>query len=262
MKYRGFIISLIIVVSIFGFILFEFFIDDNGFFYHQRHGSVVYSQKQLTKLEKRITRLSNDLNQQQLAYRSLQSEVSRLKTLQKMNVSYQTKTDSGASAAQFKQDQATPLVDKNDIREMVLSVLEETIAQQTEILKKQQSEQEELKKVAFADPAQVQQFGIQKIAEKLQLSEQQKLSYQRLIEAYSKLHQESNQQIAMDFVGENPEDIQAQITEKLAQEEDLTQQLEEDFLSVLNADQEKRYRELPENERKILGNRLFVQSDF
>lgn len=256
MQYRGYIVSLIIMVAISSVGGFYFFITDDSFLANKQAHHPDNIQEQIKQLENKITQLNHDFRQQQQAYQSLKTEVSKMNTLLTANGELSVKDQLLSSAKQ------TALINKNDVRELLLSLLEESITQQNQSIQDQQLEQEEIKKVSFENPEQARQFSIDRMAEKLQLNEQQKASYQQYVEEYAKLHEESNQQIAMDFKGEGPEKIQEHITEKLMQEEELSRQLEEDFLAMLDENQVQLYRKLPENERKILGNRFFSQSDF
>ncbi len=253
---RGLMISLIILVSATSYALFKVFVINSDFSNYQTSGVNILAQNRIKQLQDQVAQLSKIVNQQQMDYQKLKSEINKLSSSvnQKGNVNNEV----GLVSSKQKKYGIT----KEEFHNMFLSMLEETLVQQNEVSINQQQELDELKKAALTEPEQVKHYEIDRLAEKLHLSEVQKDNLQQMIEDYTKKQMESNQQIAMDFEGNDAEDIENRIARKLNQETELTLQFEEDLMSILDDNQVRVYRTLPLNERKILGNRFFSQSDF
>lgn len=231
------------------------------------------AQKSIEQLQQKVAVLAKDVDRQHLEYQSLKTELSKLgkqlntqiETMATGKITSETSQLPLSESAQASENEIqTGLANKAELRELVMNLFEETIIQQHDAIQNQQNEQDELNKKAFVDPEQARQYSIDRTAEKLDLTEDQKIAYQQYIENYSSLNRESTQQIARDFdlSGDDPEKIQERVAEKLAQEEELAQQLEEDFVAILDANQEQVYRSLPENQKIVIGNRFFTESDF
>lgn len=271
MSHHVFIITL---GAIFAVGLYAYSIHNNESLGNQTTYSISNNARSsIEHLQNRVGVLVKDIEQQRQDYQELKTEVSKLSSLLNTQLKLASTENKPPEAVHLSLSQSAQelvnnnqagLTNKTELRGMVRSLFAETIMQQHDAIQDQQYEQDELKKRSFADPEQARQYSIDQMSEKLGLNEEQKKAYQYYIESYADLNMELNQRIVQDndIAGGNADKILEQVTEKLEQEEDSAQQFEEDFVALLDANQEQIYRTLPENERKVIGNRFFTENDF
>jgi len=206
---RGLIISLIILVSATSYTLFKVFVINSDFSNYQTSGLNILAQNQFKQLQDQVAQLSKTVNQQQMTYQMLKSEINKLNSL--VNKKGNLNNEVSLVPSKQKKDEMT----EEELHNMLLSLLEETLAQHNEVNINRQQELAELKKASLTEPEQAKHYEINRMAEKLDLSELQKDSLQQMVEDYTKKQMESNHQAAMDFEGNDPEDIESRIARKL-----------------------------------------------